>query len=939
MSADPAFIGALVSPEDPTRTNRRPSLATSDRQSPTVIGRYRVIGLLGEGGMGIVYEAEQDHPRRRVALKVLKSGLPNPDLLWRFEHEAEILGRLQHPGIARIYEAGTADSDWGSQPYFAMELIRGAPLLDYIDAHHLNTRQRLELIAKICEAVQYAHQVGIIHRDLKPGNILVEESGQPKVLDFGVARMTDSDVHATRQTDVGQLVGTLAYMSPEQVRGDSRAVDTRSDIYAIGVMLFQALSGRLPYQIGRQLPEALHTIREEDPARLSSVSRAYRGDVETIVGKALEKDRARRYGSAAELGADLQRYLKHEPITARPPSTAYQLRKFARRNRSLVAGVAAVFFVLVAGIAVSTWEATRARQAEASANAVNDFLQNDLLSQASAETQSQRGAKPDPDLKVRTALERAAKRIEGRFKQQPLVEASIRQTIGNAYTSLALYPEAQQQLERTVAIQRRVLGEEHLETLTTMHDLTELYLDQGKYGQAEPLISKVFNLRKRLLGERHPDTLRSMTTLAGLYASQGKYLQAEPMMTRVLELSRSALGEGNPQTLVSMEDLGSLYLEQGRYGQAEPVLTKVLQLRQRVLGEEHPQTLISMNSIAVLYLKEGKYAQAEPLFAQFLRISRRVQGEGHPETLLGMNNLAFVYLKEGKYEQAAPLFVNVLEVARGVMGPEHPSVLTCMNNLAAVYHNQGKYAQAEPMFDRILQLRRRVLGPEHPDTLVTLNYLAEVYEYQGNDAESEELLLKILASRRRIIGEDHPDTLRAMRDLAELYCKQHRYAEAEPLFTEVAEKSPHVLGPDHPDTLAAATFLAELRLEQDDFVEAEPLLRASIAGFERVSPNNWRRYDSMSLLGASLVGQRKYDEAEPLLIAGYAGILERETTIPACYRSKLEQARERILYLYQRWGKPVKHAEWRNRLSTGAASGRKPLVVAREIEIHALARK
>src|SRR5262245_33075795 len=304
------------------------------------IGRYKITRLIGEGGMGAVYEAEQDQPRRTVALKVIKPGLANPEMLRRFSQESQALGRLQHPGIAQIYEAGTADTGYGPQPYFAMEFIRGENLRDYAESHHLNTRQRLEMMMKICDAVHHAHQRGLIHRDLKPGNILVDGTGQPKILDFGVARVTDSDAQATMQTDVGQLVGTLAYMSPEQVLADPLELDTRSDVYALGVILYELLAGRLPYVISKKIHEVLHTIREEDPSRLSSINRSFRGDIETIAAKALEKDKARRYASAAELASDIERYLKDEPIAAQPPTTLYQVQKFTRRHKALVSGIA-----------------------------------------------------------------------------------------------------------------------------------------------------------------------------------------------------------------------------------------------------------------------------------------------------------------------------------------------------------------------------------------------------------------------------------------------------------------------------------------------------------------------------------------------------------------------------------------------------------------------
>jgi len=327
------------------------------------IARYRIIRILGEGGMGTVYEAEQDSPRRRVALKVVRAGLSTREMLKRFERESQALGRLQHPGIAQVYEAGTADVGSASQPYFAMEFIQGAPLKEYVAANGLDLRARIELVAKICDAVQHAHDRGIVHRDIKPGNILVDRMGQPKVLDFGVARLLEAQPSETLHTSEGQLVGTLAYMSPEQVLADPSTIDARSDVYAIGVVLYELLAGRMPYDVTGRQHEAVQAILEEDPGPLSTINRQFRGDVETIVAKALEKDRGRRYGSAAALASDLRRYLVNEPITARPASATYQLQKFVRRHTSLVAAVAAVFVALTAGTFVSAWQALRPRVA------------------------------------------------------------------------------------------------------------------------------------------------------------------------------------------------------------------------------------------------------------------------------------------------------------------------------------------------------------------------------------------------------------------------------------------------------------------------------------------------------------------------------------------------------------------------------------------------
>jgi WD40 repeat protein len=339
-----------------------PGQASRPFRHPERIGQYRILDVLGQGGMGVVYRAEQERPRRIVALKVIRPGAESRETLRRFEHEGQLLAWLQHPGIAQIYEAGTIEADYGRRPFFAMELVEGRPITRFADLHAPGVRQRLELLAKVCDAVQYAHQKGVIHRDLKPGNILVGESGQPKILDFGVARVTDADVRMTTlHTSTGRLVGTLAYMSPEQVAGDPRALDTRSDVYSLGVLCYELLAGHLPLNVSAQtVPQAARAIVEEEPRPLSTCNRAFRGDLTTIVAKALEKDKERRYQSASDLATDLRRYLADEPVLAQPATTLYRLRKFARRNKPLVFGVVTAFVALVGGIVGTTSEAVRA---------------------------------------------------------------------------------------------------------------------------------------------------------------------------------------------------------------------------------------------------------------------------------------------------------------------------------------------------------------------------------------------------------------------------------------------------------------------------------------------------------------------------------------------------------------------------------------------------
>jgi tetratricopeptide (TPR) repeat protein len=844
-------------------------------------GPFRLLRLVGRGGMSVVYEAEQDNPRRVVALKVISAGFASPEVMRRFEQESHALGRLHHPGIAQIYQAGTADTGFGQQAYFAMELIRGGTLDTYCSSHQLSARRRLEMVALIAEAVHHAHQRGIIHRDLKPANILVDETGQPKVLDFGVARVTDSEVLITRHTDVGQLIGTLAYMSPEQVSADPLELDIRSDVYALGVILYELLAGRLPYNTRGMLHEVVRAIREEEPVPLGTVNREFRGDVEIIVAKALEKDKSRRYTSASDLAADIRRYLQDEPVVARPPSAVYQIRKFARRHKALVTGVVAVLIAIVAGAIVSVRQASLARAAEqaaldalsrvtaaeqvaarerdravaaetqalgernyaiqekqradreaATARAISTFLQQDLLSQAGTSAQAAPNTRPDPDLKVRTALDRAASRISGKFRDQPVVEAALRFTIGKTYVDMGLFAEAQPQLELALDLTRRTLGEQHTYTLDSMNELAGVYQVRGKYHEAEPLFVKLVEARKRLFGESHTDTLAVMNNLGLLYSLQGKYTLAEPLQSQVLAA------------------------------------------RRRMSGDEAPGTLINMVNLAITYMNQGKYTQSEPLHAK------------------------------------------VVETRIRDLGTEHPSTLNSMRNLAAVYYYEGRYQEAYKLLTTILVTQRRVRGEQHPETLSTLNSLARTVDAQGDPIQAESLYRQALGSAPGILGDERPERLSAVSNLANLYRKQRRDSEAEDLYRKVLESRRRVLGPTHPDTLITALGLAGLWLDQRKNTQAEPLLRETLSHFEKARPDAWGRFHSQSLLGASLAGQAKYSDAEPLLLSGYQGLMARQTSMPAIDRNSVGDAADRIVALYEDWGKPDKAGEWRRKLHT-----------------------
>jgi eukaryotic-like serine/threonine-protein kinase len=773
-----------------------PDLATAlslDRTLPLNIGRYRIIRVLGEGGMGTVYEAEQDMPRRSVALKVIKACWASPQLLIRFHQESQVLGSLHHPGIAQIYEAGSAETSSGIQPFFAMELIHGQPLNRYANSCNLNLRQRLLLMIKICDAVQHAHHRGIIHRDLKPGNIMVDDTGQPKILDFGLARATDSDSEATRQTDVGQLLGTLAYMSPEQVLADPLALDTRSDVYALGVILYELLAGKLPYALSRQLHEAVRTIQESDPAPLSTLNRVYRGDIETIVAKALEKDKSRRYASAADLAGDIRRHLDDQPITAKPPSASYQLQKFAKRHKALVTGVVAVFLALVLGVVVSTSEALRARKAERQAQqqseiarAVNDFLQKDLLAQASAYHQS----KPDPDMKVRTALDRAAAQIEGKFDRQPEVEAAIRSTIGSTYTDLGLYAEGRKQLERALELDKKVWGPENEKTLLTMLRLAETEEIQGKYSEAEALAKQTLDLSRRALGPDHTVTLKTMNRLTSIDDELGKYSEGEVLGTQALDISRRVFGPDSGETAGSLYFLAIMNYELGKYPRAEILNSQALEIRRRLLGPDHPDTLNVMNNLASSYGSDNKFTESEGLDKQLVETRSRVLGPEHPDTLDSMVNLGFDYRAQRKLSDAEAIDRRVLEIQRRVLGPEHPSTLRSMHDLADDLLEQGHAAEAEALDTQTFKLRRKVLGPLNPDTLWSMNSLALDFRAAHKYDQAAALDEKTAELRAHVLGPKHPLTLESLANLAADYKALGDYSKAESVLRKSSELQP-----------------------------------------------------------------------------------------------------------------------------------------------------
>jgi len=733
--------------------------------------------------MGTVYEAEQENPRRLVALKVIRAGITSPELLRRFEHEAQVLGRLQHTGIAQVYEAGTADTGQGPQPYFAMEFVRGQTLELYAQAARLSVNERLELVARICDAVEHAHQKGIVHRDLKPGNIMVTEAGQPKILDFGIARATDADVQATRQTEIGSILGTLQYMSPEQASADPTQMDTRSDVYALGVILYELLASRLPHILPRQnLPEALRILREDDASLLSSVSREFRGDLETITAKALAKEKERRYQSAADLAADLRRHLRHEPIVARPASTAYQLAKFARRNRVLVGGIAAVFLALLGGFIVSSTLYVRADAARIEAkeqariaSAVNDFLNRDLLESVDPRNTA------DREITMRAVLDKAARRIGDRFGDQPLVEAAIRRTIGTTYVDLGLSDVAEEHLLRAQELVTRLRGERHRESLALAGDVAGLRYAQGRLEEAEKIHVDLRRRELEILGPEAEETLLTTARLGTIYCDLGRFDEAEPLLREAVATRRRVFGIAVEETLTAMDALAVFLADRSQLAEAEALYVETLALERVHLGVQHPRTLCTQSNFAWLYVLQKRFPEAASLLVDTVAVERRVFGDAHTDTLTAINNLAVAYTNMGRSDLALPLYLEDYEASVRTLGEEHPETLVSATNLGSTYLALKRFDDAAHLLERTVANSRKVLGPGHYGTGFALCAYGDSLTGLGRYAEAEAALLEARGILLAMFGAGDPNLSRSENALIRLYEQTGRTEDAAKL--------------------------------------------------------------------------------------------------------------------------------------------------------------
>ena len=768
-------------------------LAPSDT-APTAIGPYKIQRVLGEGGMGTVYLATQSEPiRRDVALKIIKPGMGSKAVIARFDSERRALALMDHPNIAQVLDAGATPQ---GLPFFVMEFVDGLPLTTYAERNHLTTRQRIELFIPVCQAIHHAHQKGIIHRDIKPSNVLVktvEDHPIPKVIDFGLAKALDPDLTGhSLLTHAGIILGTLQYMSPEQAAPGHADIDIRADVYSLGALLYELLTGTPPLDTGELAREnvqsLLERIRDHEPIAPSLRNRASLLDRELdwIPLKALEKERTRRYESVNGMVRDLERYLAGEAVEAAPPSNAYRVRKFVRRHRLPFAFGAAAVLVLIVAVIVSVSQAIRARQAEQVASAVNDFLRTPVLAQADPRNQARPNVSPDPNLSVRTALDRAAKNVEGKFPNQPLVEAAIRETIANAYYGVAVFAPAQQQVERAIALRKTNQGENHRDTLKSRRLFASLVSIQGHYADAEKLYTQLLADHRRHLGPNDPDTILAMTSLAQAHRLMAKLDPCIALLREALSAATRVLGPDHPDTLEIMSSLASASIEHGSPEDAEQLGLKVIEGRRRTLGEEHPDTLRAMTSMGFIYSRLRRPTEEEFWERRVLAIQRRVNGVAHPDTLITMYNLAITLSNRGEYKESLALLLENRAARSKVYPPGHPRTLRLLTALAGAYANAGQPDQQIKLLEEALAGQSKALGPTHPDTLISMRILAGAIRAK-NPARAESLLRESHKGLVVVRGPADVETAAAATSLAALLENRRQYAEAEQVLRPVID--------------------------------------------------------------------------------------------------------------------------------------------------------
>ena len=846
------------------------------------IGPYRLLRLLGSGGMSHVFMAIRADGQyiKRVAVKVIRRDQARKDLLRRFLTERQVLASLEHPNIAELYDGDVTED---GLPYFVMEYVDGVPIDRYCEPDEgrcLLVEDRIRLFRKVSAAVHYAHQNLVVHRDLKPANILITTEGDPKLLDFGIAKILTADPSSLRldETATGVRPMTPHYASPEQVRGDT--ITTASDVYSLGVLLYRLLTGRLPYVFktggARELERVVCEQEPEKPSIAAGVSdrdtasrlglrprelqRLLAGDLDDIVLRALRKEPHERYASTEQLSEDLRRYLAGQPVRARRGTYSYRAGKFLRRHRLAVASCFLFLAMVLAFAAAMALQASRvaaerdrARIEYDKAQRVLDFIQGVF---ELADPDRARGE----TITVREVLDRGAERVERELRGQPEMQSTLMTTIGRVYASLGLYPEAEPLLETGLETLEAHLGRGHPGVAASRSELANLRVAQGDLEAAERLHREALETRRRHFGEEHPEVVESLSDLAVVLDDKARYSEAEGLLRMAITRLGKLRSEDDLDLSCALRRLGTVLHHRGEHEEAEEALLQALAIDRKVLGDEHPRIADDLRTLAAIYNARGDYGPALAGYREALDLQSKVLGEEHPSVATTLQEMAVVYSHIGDYEAAEPLYRQALIRQQRLLGERHPAVAWTLNDLAQVLRVRGELDAAEPLFLRALAIRRQALGEEHPEVAWTLASLAALAADRGDRETAISLLRQSLEIQRKSFDDEHPEM-------------------ATDLFR-----------------------LGALLLEGGEPGEAEPLLTSAVGIWRRtLSADHWYIAYGESGLGACWTALGRYAEAEPLLLDSYS-ILRTASGVP---QRLVVSSLQRLSDLYRAWGKPA----------------------------------
>ncbi len=831
------------------------------RRLPERIGPFRIVEQIGQGGFGVVYLAEQEEPvRRRVALKIIKLGMDTPEVLARFEAERQALALMDHPGVAHVFDAGTTEM---GRPYFAMEYVQGVPITDYCDKNRLSNRERLDLFIRVCEAVQHAHQKGIIHRDLKPSNIMVtmqDEKPAPKVIDFGIAKalhqkLTDHTLHTER----GQLIGTPEYMSPEQAEMSGLDIDTRADIYSLGVVLYQLLIGTLPFdsaslRMGGPLA-VQRAIREQDAQKPSTLLqtrrdstpsiahnrntdpdtliRQIRGDLDWITLKAVEKDRTRRYASASELAADVRRYLNDEPVLATPPSTAYRMKKFVRRHRAFVVASAAVSVAVVAGLSSATYGFIRARSEKEKTEKVADFMQQTL---AGAGPSVARGR--DTTM-LREMMDTAADRINrGELSQAPEAEIRMRETIGTTYRDLAAFDRAAEMLAPAVMLARRTYSAKSPELASVLQASALLNLRRADSATAETQAREALEIyRRRYPGDRD-EVASALGVLAEAQMARGNLSEAEASYRAALAMHQRLFGPDHLQVAADLSNVGVVLTGRGEIAEATACGEKSLAIRKRAFAGDHPEIAVVLDNLAVLYDRAGNYQLAEDRSREALAMRRRLFSGDHDEIATSLLNQAVYLNHQNKKDEARKNYNEAIAMLRRLFPSQHPQIARALRNLGELEKTIDDRNSAAAHFDDALRMQQALFSGDHTDVAATLDSIGMLHWDAGDFAGAEPYLRKSAEMMRRLTGGRGDELSRHLMNLGDTMRRLGKLDEAEALERESLTLLDATFPGDHPSKLIILGNLTVTLQSAGKLPQAEDVARQRLAILQRIKPGD-----------------------------------------------------------------------------------------------------